>query len=65
MIKSIIISKPDVVFTFADSAPAGDLFARAPGIVRIPDERTIHLRLDKNYFQPQTLMAVLRKMLLK
>ncbi|RKY06067.1 MAG: transcription-repair coupling factor [Planctomycetota bacterium] len=64
-IKSIIVSKPDVVFAFTDSAPAGDLFARAPGIVRIPDKRTVHLRLDKNYFQPQTLMAVLRKMLRK
>jgi transcription-repair coupling factor (superfamily II helicase) len=65
MIKSIIVSKPDMVFTLEDSAPAGDLFARAPGIVRTPDKRTVHLRLDKNYFQPQTLMALLRKMLQK
>ena len=61
-IQSIIVQKPDVIFTFADGANATDLFARYPGTVRIPDPRTVHLRLEKNYFEPPTLLALLRKL---
>lgn len=64
-IKSIFVSKPDLVFTLNDDTSSADLFARAPGIVRIPDAHSVHLRLDKQYFEPQTLMSVLRKMLRK
>mgnify|MGYP000523637818 CR=1 FL=1 len=62
-IQSIIVQQPDVIFTFPDGANATDLFARYPGTVRIPDPRTVHLRLDKKYFEPKTLLAVLRKLL--
>jgi len=61
-IKSIIASSPDLIFTFESDKGASELFARAPGIVRIPDARTVHLRLEKNYFEPMTLMSILRKM---
>lgn len=64
-IKSIFVSKPDLVFTLSDDETTADLFARAPGIVRIPDARTVHLRLDNKYFEPETLMSILRKMLRK
>jgi transcription-repair coupling factor (superfamily II helicase) len=37
------------------------LFERAPGIVRVPDVRTVHIRLEKSYFEPRTLLSVLRK----
>ena len=61
-IQSIIVHKPDVIFTFADGANATDLFARWSGTVRIPDARTVHLRLEDNYFEPPTLLALLRKL---
>ncbi len=64
-IKTIFLSPPDLVFSLTDEAVTADLFARAPGSVRIPDPTTVHVRLDKRYLQPQTLMTVLRKMLRK
>ena len=65
-IKSILSSEPDLIFSFEstkESSFAGSLFAKAPGTVRIPDAKTVHIRLGGNYFQRQTLMSVLRKML--
>ncbi|OQY06885.1 MAG: transcription-repair coupling factor [Planctomycetales bacterium 4572_13] len=62
-IRSIIVQRPDVIFSFPEDASATDLFARYRGTVRIPDPRTVHIRLDKNYFEPKTLLAVLRKLL--
>jgi len=62
-IKSIITSGRDLVFSLEADTAGQHLFERAPGIVRIPDSKTVHLRLEKNYFEPQTLMSILRKML--
>ena len=62
-IQSIIVQKPDVIFSFPEGTTGTDLFARYPGTVRIPDPRTVHVRLEKNYFEPKTLLAVLRKLL--
>ncbi|MBL7214943.1 MAG: hypothetical protein ISS71_04620, partial [Phycisphaerae bacterium] len=53
----------DVIFKFPEGTTGADLFACYPGIVRIPDPRTAHLRLEKSYFEPKTLLAVLRKLL--
>ncbi|MHC4721303.1 MAG: TRCF domain-containing protein, partial [Planctomycetota bacterium] len=64
-IKSIIVSGPDLVFTLQADAATQHLFERAPGIVRVPDPKTVHLRLEKSYFEPQTLMSILRKLLRK
>ena len=61
-LQSIVVQGPDVIFTFPDGANSTDLFARYPGTVRIPDPRTVHLRLEKNYFEPPTLLALLRKL---
>ncbi len=33
------------------------------GTVRMPDPRTIHWRLPENYFEPKTLLAILRSRL--
>ncbi|HEG43079.1 MAG TPA: transcription-repair coupling factor [Phycisphaerales bacterium] len=62
-IKSIVASEPDLVFVFENAEGTKDIFARAPGKVRIPDAKTVHIRLEKNYFEPMTLMSILRKML--
>jgi len=37
------------------------LFAHVQGSVRIPDPKTINLRLNPNYFEPRTLIGLLRK----
>ena len=70
-IGSITIMGKDVVFVFENPPPQGwglnkpKLFAGAPGIVRIPDAETVHIRLEDKYFEPQTLLAMLRKILRK
>jgi hypothetical protein len=40
---------------------AKSLFAHVQGSVRIPDPKTINLRLNPNYFEPRTLINLLRK----
>jgi transcription-repair coupling factor (superfamily II helicase) len=62
-IRSIIVQGPDLIFAFPEGASGVDLFARYPGTIRIPDPRTVHLRLEKSYFEPKTLLATLRKLL--
>ncbi len=43
----------------SDINPSAD----APGTVRMPDDKTIHLRLPPAYLEAGTLLPVLRKML--
>ncbi len=64
-IKSLIADELDLKFTFEETVNVNDLFSRAPGSVRILDSRKVNIRLTKNYFQPGTLMTVLRKLLKK
>ncbi len=72
-IKSIVASGPstslgagkDLIFSFAgeSSVKADSLFAKVKGTVRIADPKTAYLRLPQSYFEPKTLMNVLRKIL--
>jgi hypothetical protein len=64
-IKSIVTSGRDLIFSFAKDAsvPAGSLFEKVSGKVRIPNPKTVYLRLAKNYFEPKTLITVLQKIL--
>jgi transcription-repair coupling factor (superfamily II helicase) len=62
-IKSILASGNDLIFSFENTQAVGNLFAKAPGIVRIPDPKTVYVRLEKNYFEPRTLISILRKIL--
>ena len=65
-IRSIIADKPDVVFEVDDLSKAEAAFRPQdglPGTVRIPDARTLHWRVPESYFEPKTLLAVLRKRL--
>ena len=63
--KSIVASGQDLVFSFTKEPDikANALFANVSGTVRITEPKTVYLRLAKNYFEPRTLMTVLRKML--
>jgi hypothetical protein len=52
-----------LIFTFEEGQTSTDLFARAPGRVSIPTPQTVYMRLEKNYFEPKTLLGILRKLL--
>jgi transcription-repair coupling factor (superfamily II helicase) len=64
-IKSVVASGQDLVFSFDKDADgqAEALLSNTSGKLRIPEPQTAYLRLEKNYFEPRTLMTVLRKML--
>ncbi len=64
-IKSIVASGRNLVFSFAKSAkPSRDsLFAKTKGKTWVTDTGTVYLKLDKNYVEPETLLAVLKKIL--
>jgi transcription-repair coupling factor (superfamily II helicase) len=63
-ITSIAVSGKNLVFSFSETPNdrVNSLFARINGRVRIPNPRTIAVGLSDNYFEPATLMSVLRKM---
>jgi len=64
-IKSIVASEEDLIFSFAkdSKAPSESFFSKVSGKVRISDVRTVYLRLSENYFEPRTLISVMRKIL--
>jgi hypothetical protein len=64
-VTSISLRPPDVVFVVESVSKAEPLFVEAPGTVRMPDSRTIHLRLPPSYLDSATLVPVLRRMLAK
>jgi len=65
-IRSIIQKAPDLIFSLEKDAKVSKIFQNAPGTIRIPDKKTVHLRLNKRYFEsPNTLIATLRKLLKK
>jgi len=63
-IKSIVASEPNLVFSFEkDAAPdAQQLFSKTSGKLKIAEPNLAYLRLEKNYFEPKTLIAILGKM---
>ena len=72
-IRSIIASQPnpakpgDLVFSFREDPGdrARALFANVQGDLRIPDPKTARLRLAPSYFEPPTLVRVLRELFLE
>lgn len=64
-IKAIVASGLDLIFTFVDKhgGKVDSLFAETKGRVRIRDPKTLYLRLERSYFEPKTLMSILRKIL--
>ncbi len=63
-IKSIVVSDQDLIFTFEKdcSSNVQTLFAQTSGKIRISDQNVVYMRLAKNYFEPKTLINILRKM---
>ncbi|MHC5109105.1 MAG: transcription-repair coupling factor [Planctomycetota bacterium] len=62
-ITSISLQEPDVVFGVQNLQAAEPLFTDAPGTVRMPDPRTVHLRLPPNYLEKPTLVRVLSNLM--
>lgn len=61
-IQSISLRAPDVVFLIDSLPKAEPLFDDAPGSVRLPDPKTVHLRLPPNDLEPSTLIPILRRL---
>jgi transcription-repair coupling factor (superfamily II helicase) len=66
-IKSIVTSGRDLIFSFTDDqdGKAEYLLSKVSGKARIADPRKAYLRLAESYFEPRTLMSVLRKILVE
>lgn len=66
-IKSIIASGNNLIFSFSKDARPNikKLFAGTTGKVDVVEKTTVYLRLSENYFEQNTLMMVLRKILMK
>ncbi len=71
-IKSVVASGENLIFSFEKDATeqADSLLAGVKGTVRVAGPKTVYLRLPQsyglpveNYFEPKTLMNVLRKIL--
>ncbi|MFW6154690.1 MAG: DEAD/DEAH box helicase, partial [Planctomycetota bacterium] len=62
-IGSIVLMRPDIIFTIRDWTLARDAFEGATGTVRMPDERTAHWRLPSSYLEGGTLLTVTRNQL--
>ncbi len=65
--RAITLSGNDIIFSLEKDNPkkAIDIFAKTSGKLRIPDPLTIYLGLDSKYLEPETVCAVLRKILRK
>jgi transcription-repair coupling factor (superfamily II helicase) len=63
-IKSIVAAEPNLIFTFEKETAqdAQTLFAKTTAKLIIPEPNIAYLKLEKNYFEPRTLITVLRKM---
>jgi len=64
-INSISLRPPDVIFLVDHVSTAKAAFDEAPGSVRMPDAKTVHLRLPPAYLEPSSLVSVLRHMFVK
>jgi transcription-repair coupling factor (superfamily II helicase) len=66
-IKSIVVSGQDLIFSFEKGLgkKTKSLFQKIKGKIRTPDSKTVYLRLPANYFEPRTMMSILRKILAK
>ena len=62
-IKAINTTGQNLVFTFTEQTAESNrrLFEKIKGKIRIADNKTIYLQLAKAYFEPQTLVNILRK----
>jgi transcription-repair coupling factor (superfamily II helicase) len=65
-IKSISTSGANLIFKFEKDTTGlmDELFAKVKRPVRLIDSQTVYMTLPENYFEPKTLITVLRKIFL-
>jgi transcription-repair coupling factor (superfamily II helicase) len=61
-IQSISLRPPDVIFLIDQLPKVEPLFTDPPGSVRMPDSKTIHLRLPPEDLAPETLVRTISRM---
>ena len=65
-IDTLKLEGPDLIFTTRSPKKLETVFANAPGRVSVLDEMTLYFRPPSNYLDPpETLLAVLRKLLVR
>jgi transcription-repair coupling factor (superfamily II helicase) len=65
-IDTLKLEGPDLIFTTRDPRKLEAVFNNAPGRVSVLDETTLYYRPPSNYLDPpETLLAVLRKLLVR
>jgi transcription-repair coupling factor (superfamily II helicase) len=66
-IRAVTLRGNDIVFSLEKDNPkkAIDVFAKTQGKLRIPDPLTVYIGFDRQYLEPETICAVLRKILRK
>jgi len=64
-IESLKLEGPDVIFKTTQPQTLDRVMKGAPGRVSLIDESTVYFRPPENYLEPETLMAVLRKLLVR
>ncbi len=64
-IDTLRLDGPDLIFLTRKPLRLEPLLKDAPGRVTVLDERTVYYRPPANYLEPPTLLAVLRKVLIK
>jgi len=64
-IEGIKLDGPDVIFRTKQPKVLDELMQGAPGRVSLIDERTVYFRPPGNYLESVTLLAVLRKILVR
>ncbi len=64
-VEAIKLDGPDLIFRTRSPQRLSEVFAQAPGRVSVVDERSIYYRPPPAYLEPPTLLAVLRKLLVR
>jgi len=64
-IAALKLEGPDLIVTSHKLKAVEPLFAGAPGRVSVLDDQTLYYRPPANYLDPATLLAVLRKLLVR
>ena len=64
-IDSVVRKQPDVVLTVRDAKKAQVALAKAPGTLRVIDEKTVYFRPPAVFIEPEPLLLTLRNLLMK
>ena len=64
-IDSIVRKTPDVVLTVRDAKKAQVALAKAPGTLRVIDDKTVYFRPPAVFIEPEPLLLTLRNLLMK